>query len=179
MKKNFSALPAECGEKKIFTATSRMRLKKIFHRYQQNAVKKNFSPLKFQTLQILTANINAYLKFTSNIIKLSERWRSGIRRQWHAGGQRFEPVYGCYFFVRNPVNAVKKNFSPLKTANLTKIHRLKPQILQKTTAFNAFNAKRCGRFAVKKVFFHRYSPLILHYFLTKPRPGKAAHSFVG
>ena len=40
-------------------------------------------------------------------------------------------MYGSFFFVRNPVNAVKK-------------------------LFTAFNAKRCGRFAMKKVLF--FSP---------------------
>ena len=35
----------------------------------------------------------------------------------------FDHVDWCFFFVRNPVNAVKNNFSPLKTANLTKICR--------------------------------------------------------
>ena len=47
------------------------------------------------------------------------------------------------FFVRFPVKAVKKNFSPQNST----------QFLQKFTAFSAFNAKRCGRFAVKKIFF--------------------------
>ena len=43
------------------------------------------------------------------------------------------------FFVRNPVKAVKKNVSTLKSQK-----------------FTAFNTKRCGCFAVKKTFF---SPL--------------------
>ena len=43
------------------------------------------------------------------------------------------PCKGSCFFVRNPLNAVKK------TAK------------QEFTAFNAFNAKRCGRFEAKKV----------------------------
>ena len=30
-------------------------------------------------LQILTAKINAYLKFAGNIIQVSETWRSGIK----------------------------------------------------------------------------------------------------
>ena len=72
-------------------------------------------------------------------------------------------MYGSFFFVRIPVNAVKKSFSPQNST----------LFLQKFTAFSAFNAKRCGRFAVNKVFFHRYSPLILYYFLSKPRPGRA------
>ena len=37
---------------------------------------------------------------------------------------RFEPLYGSFFFVRIPVNAVKKKFFTAKfNAILTKIHR--------------------------------------------------------
>ena len=117
MKKNFSSLSAECGEKK-------------------------FSPLKWQILQIFTDKFNAYLKFAGNIIEVSDRWRNGIRCWWHAVGEWFQPQYGSFFFVKNPVNAVKRNFSTLNST----------QILQKFTAFTAFSAKRCGCFAVKKVF---------------------------
>ena len=71
--------------------------KKNFHRYQQNAVKKKFSQLKLQTLQIFTANFITYLKFTWNFIAVSDRWRSGIRTWWHAGSQWFEAMYGSFF----------------------------------------------------------------------------------
>ena len=87
-------------------ATSRMRWKKR-------------SPLKSQILQILTANFNAYLKFTGIIIQIGDRWRIEIRSCWHAGGERFEPVYGSFVFLKNPVNALKNFFSPLFAANLT------------------------------------------------------------
>ena len=60
-----------------------------------------------------------------------------------------------FLFCKNSGECGEKKFSPQNST----------QFLQKFTAFSAFNAK------VKKVFFHRYSPLILHYFLTKPRPG--------
>ena len=33
-----------------------------------------------------------------------------MRGCWHAGGERCQPVYGSFFFGRNPVNAVKKVF---------------------------------------------------------------------
>ena len=75
MKKNFSPLPAECGEKKI-------------------------SLLKSQILQIFTAKFKAYLKFAGNIIDVSERWRSGIGSWRHEGDKWFEPVYGSFFFVK-------------------------------------------------------------------------------
>ena len=41
--------------------------------------------------------------------------------------------------------------------------------------FTAFNDKSCGRLRWKKFFFHCNSPLILQYFLTKPRPGLVDH----
>ena len=146
----------ECREEKtfkrwfFFTATSRMRWKKFF---SATTMRWNFfSPLKSQ---MFTAKFNAYLKFTGNIVEVSERWRSGKRSCWHVGDGR-GGVYGGFSFVRNPV---KIKISPLKAANLTKIHRLQRQ--------------KCGPFAVK--FFYRYSPLMLHYFLIKPQPGNRYH----
>ena len=69
-------------------------------------------------------------------------------------------MYGSFVFVRNPVNALKK-ISPLKFGNPTKF-----------TAFIAFNAKKRGHFAMKKDFVvDSKSPLILHNFSVKPRPG--------
>ena len=127
------------ASKKFFSPLKRW--KKIFHRYQQNAVTKNFAPLKLQILQIFTAKINAYLKFAGNITEVSERWRSGIRSWWHGGGKWFKPVYGSSFFVRNPVNAVKEIIWQRNTT----------QFLQIFTTFSAFHAKICGRFAVKLV----------------------------
>ena len=97
-------------------------VKNISQRYQQNAVTK-LSPLKLQTIQIFPANIKDSLNFTGNIDEVSNRWRSGITSWSHAGGEWFEPFYGKFYSVKNPVNAVKKHFSPLKTSNLTKIHR--------------------------------------------------------
>ena len=127
--KKISPLPAQCGEKKFFTATSRMRWKKFFTAKIANLT------------NIHRANFNAYLIFTGNIIEVSDRWRSGLRSWWHAWGRGSN--HGSFVFVRIPVNAVKKKFS---TQNST-------QFLQKFTAFSAFNAKRCGRFAVKNVIF--------------------------
>ena len=101
--------------------------------------RKKFSPRKSQILQLFTANFNAYPKFTGNFTDVSDRWRSGIGSCWHAGGERFEPVYDSFFFVRSPVNAVKNNFSPLKTAK-----------------FTAFNAEKMLAYCGDKSFF---SPL--------------------
>ena len=70
-----------------------------------------FSPLKLQTLQILTAKFNTYLKVAGNFIEWSDRWRSGLQSWWHAGGGCFEPMYGSLFFVGNPVNKWKKKFT--------------------------------------------------------------------
>ena len=62
VKKIFSQLPAECGEKEI------------------------------------------------NIKELSDSWSIGLRSGWHAGGERFDPVYGSFIFVKKPVYTVKKKF---------------------------------------------------------------------
>ena len=80
---------------------------------------------------------------------------------------RFEPLYGSFFFVRIPVNAVKKNF-----------HRKIQRNSYKNSPLSAQSTlKDAGALRWKKFFFHRYSPLILHYFLTKPRPGCFLENF--
>ena len=85
---------------------------------------------KHQILQ----NVNAFVFITfiesdlnsqKNNNTVSDRWRCGIRSFWHAGDERFEPVYGSFLFVRNPVNAVEEKFPHWKL-----------QILQKFTAKN-------------------------------------------
>ena len=38
--------------------------------------------------------------------------------------------------------------------------------------FTAFTAKRCKKYAVKIIFFHRISPPFLRKFTAKPRPGQ-------
>ena len=97
------------GERKFFTATSRMRWKKISAPPAECSEKK-FSPLLAEwgeknfaaKIAKLTnnhsSNFNACIKFTWKIIEVSERWRNEIRSCWHAGGEKFEPVYGCFFF---------------------------------------------------------------------------------
>ena len=91
-KKNFSPLPAECGERKFFTA-------------------------KIANLtNINNANFNAYLIFTGNVVEVRDRWRSGLRGSWNAWEESFEPLELRFFFVRKLVIAVKKIFSPLKIA---------------------------------------------------------------
>ena len=111
VKNNFSAVPAECGEKKFFSATSRMR-------WRTNSL------LKEQIFQILTANFNAYLKFTGNHIKLSDGWCSGIRSCWHAGGEMFEPVYDSFFFCRKSSECGENNFHCWNLQILTKFHSI-------------------------------------------------------
>ena len=106
-----------------------------------------------QILQIFTASLNDYLKFTGNIIEVRDRWRRGIRRCWHAGGERFEPVYGRFLYLRNPVEAVKKIF----TTKNRKSYKNSPHPTLKMRALSG-----------EKICF---SPLSLHYYLTKPRPG--------
>ena len=84
-------------------------------------------------------------------MKGSDSWRSGLSSGRHAGGQRFE--VGKLLFCKNAENAVKINNSP---------------------RFTAFTAKRCKKYAVKIIFFHRISPHFLRKFTAKPRPGWAS-----
>ena len=111
------------------------RWKKSFYRYQQNAVKKFFTANIANLTNIRCANFNAYLKFTGNIIDASDRWRSGIRSCWHPGGEVRTRVRQ-FLFCKKSGECGEKKISPQK--------------------FTPFNAKRCGCFAVKNVFF---SPL--------------------
>ena len=104
VKKNISPLPIECGEKKFFTATSRMRWKKNISPLPVECGEKNFSPLpaecgekKFFTAKLANltnihrADFNAYPISTGNIIVASDRWRTGLRSWWHAGGRGSNP----------------------------------------------------------------------------------------
>ena len=123
MEKIFSALPAECSEKNFSPLPAQFGEKKL--------------TAKIANLtNIHRANFNTCLEFTGNIIEVSDKCRRGIRSCWHAEGERFKPVYGSFFFVSNPVNAVKKIFSPLKTAK-----------------FTAFNAKKMRALCCEKSFF--------------------------
>ena len=63
-----------------------------------------------------------WFKFTRKFNDFRESWRSGLSSGSHAGGQRFEHVWGRLFFCKNTENAVKMNNSPHFTAFLTKIH---------------------------------------------------------
>ena len=64
---------------------------------------------------------------------------------------------GKIHFCNNTENAVKINNSP---------------------RFTAFTAKRCKKYAVKIIFFHRISPHFLRKFTAKPRPGWDTKLFV-
>ena len=106
MKENFSPLQAGCGEQKFLPLPAECGDKK-------------FSTAKIANLaNNHRANFNAYLIFTGNIIEVSDRWHSG---SWHSGrwhsyevGDTHEvevqTLDGSCFFVRIPVNAVKKIF---------------------------------------------------------------------
>ena len=82
----------------------------------------NNSP-RFTAFHTIIHHINS-LHFSD----LSDRFRSGIRSCRHAGGDRFKPVLGSFFFVRIPLNAVKLNNSPRFTAYtiffFTAFHRI-------------------------------------------------------
>ena len=81
-----------------------------------NAVKKNnsphftafFSKIHHEIHRIsnkisphLLSNVySIWFKFSWNINKVRDSWSSGISSWRHAGGQRFEPLWGRFIFVR-------------------------------------------------------------------------------
>ena len=131
-----------------------------------NTVKKHNSPhfaafltkihreihrISYKNSPHLLSNVySIWIKFRRIIKAVRESWRSGIRSWRHAVGQRLEPV-SWSFFCKNTENAVKINNSP---------------------RFTPFTAKRCKKYVVKIIFFHRFSPHFLQKFNVKPRPGK-------
>ena len=76
-------------------------------------------------------------------------------------------------FHRYKQDAVKKKFSPLPPECGEKnFHRKIQRYSYKKSPLSAHSTlKDAGALRWKKFFFHRYSPLILHYFLSKARPG--------
>ena len=128
--------------KKNFHRYHQNAVKKNFHRYQQNAVKKNFSPLKLQILQKFTALISTLILYSQEI---SLKYVTDDAVDYEVGHTHEVEVWTqiSFFFVRIPVNAVKKKFSPQNST----------LFLQKITAFSAFNAKNAGALRWKKFFF--------------------------
>ena len=79
MKENFSPLQAGCGEKKFSPLPAECGEKK-FSLLPAECGEKTFFTAKIANLtNIHRATFNAYLKFTGNIIELSDRWCSGLR----------------------------------------------------------------------------------------------------
>ena len=133
-----------------------MRWKKIIHRFLSSgelffspldAVKKKFTTfhrISYKNSPHLLSNVySIWFKFTRNAKVVSDSWGSGVSSWRHAGGQRIEPVWGRFFFVRilrtrwkkiihrdsphSPQKDVRNTrwklfFSPHFTAFLTKIH---------------------------------------------------------
>ena len=128
------------------------------------------SPLKTANItktQVFVFN-NVYwiwFKFTKNRNEVSDSWRSGMRSCWHAGGERFKPVYR-FFFTANPWMRWKKDISALKTANL-KISPLKKANLTKNSMLSPPSSQKDAGALWWNFFFHRYSPPLLHYFFDK------------
>ena len=81
-----------------------------------NAVKKNNSPhfTAFLTKihrqihyisyknspHVISKVYSIWFKFTRNCRDDSDSWRSGLNHESHAGGQRFDHMWGPFFFVR-------------------------------------------------------------------------------
>ena len=142
MKENVSPLPAGCSEKK-------------------------FSPLKLQTLQI-PFNILFHRYFQRwYLFHRNYHWSMWQIEQWN------KKLVTCRrWVVRTRIRQLLfcKKIRWMRWKNI--FHAKNRKSHKKFTAFTAFNAKSCGCFAVKTVLFHGYSPLVLLYFFTKPRPGK-------
>ena len=99
MKKKFSPVPAECGEKKNFIA-------------------------KIANLtNIHRANFNAYLIFTENIIDVSDRWRSGLLVGDTQEVEVRTLVRQFHFCKNSGECGEKKIFTAKFKGILTKIHR--------------------------------------------------------
>ena len=67
-----------------------------FHRISYNN-----SPHFLQKFTTYISKVFSFwFKFTRNYKDLSESWRSGLSSGRHPGSQKFEPVWGQFFFVR-------------------------------------------------------------------------------
>ena len=97
--------------------------------------------------QMISKVNSIWFKFTRNFKDVSYRWLSGLSSWRHAGGQRFAPVWEG-FFCNNTEKKI--NNSP---------------------RFTAFTAKRCKKYAMKIICFHRILPHSLRKFTPKPWPG--------
>ena len=129
-----------------------------------NAVKKNNSPLFTAFLTKIHREIHriSYKHSPHRIYKVYSIWFKFTRnlkdvnlaqwtKQWKAWRRSDVGTrVGTILFCKNTDYAVKINNSP---------------------RFTAFTAKRCKKYAVKIIFFHRISPHFLRKFTVKPRPG--------
>ena len=68
-------------------------------------------------------------------------------------------------------HALKTNFSTLNSQILQIFSAKFNASLTKVPRNQSIHFKRCGRYVLKQLF-HRYSPLILQYSLTRPWPGE-------
>ena len=130
-----------------------MRWNEIFHRYQQNTVKKNFTAKIANRTSILRANFNADLMFTGNVIEIRDRWRSGLRSWWQAGGRGSKPCTEVYF-LQEFRYIWRTNFFTAKN------RKNSPHSTLKDSGASRWN----------KFFSPLFTAIILHYFLAKARP---------
>ena len=97
---------------------------KIFHRYQQNAVKKNFSPLKSQILQIFTALFSTLILSSQeisfkNVIDGAVDYEVGDTHEVEV-----RTLVRQFLFCKNSGESGENKFFTAKfNAILTKIHR--------------------------------------------------------
>ena len=99
-------------------------MKKNFHRYQQNAVKRNFSPLKSQILQTFTALISTLFLYSQEI---SLKYLTNGAVDYEVGDTHEVEVRTLvrqFLFCKNSGECGEKKFFTAKfNAILTKIHR--------------------------------------------------------
>ena len=108
----------------------------IFHRISYKNSPRN-SPHFLQKFTAYDFKVySIWFKFTWNFNDVSDSWLSGQSSWRHAGGQRYEPVWGGFFFIRK-----------LRTRWKKIIHRNSPHSPQK----NVRNTRW------KLFFFHRIS----------------------
>ena len=95
--KIFHRYKQDAVKKKIFTATTRMRWKKFSPLPAECGEKKFFTAKIANLTKIYRSNFNAYLIFTGNIIEVSDRWRGGLQSSSHAWGRGSNPCTAVSF----------------------------------------------------------------------------------
>ena len=109
MKENFSPLQAGSGEKKIHRYHQNA-VKKKFSQLPAECGEKNFSPLKSQILQKFTALISTLILYSQEISLQKVTDGAVDYEVGHTHKVEVRTLVRQFLFCKNSVNAVKKNF---------------------------------------------------------------------